>query len=102
VTFTDLTEFAGFVVRDAEKKISKKGTPYFEITVGWKRDDETRWVKTRVFDRDAIPQSFVKGTQVLIKGVFNNDEWTGKDGVKRTGWSCMAKKASITKRVGDD
>jgi hypothetical protein len=49
VTYTDLTEFAGFVVRDAEKKISKKGTPYFEITVGWKQDDETRWVKTRVF-----------------------------------------------------
>jgi len=95
---TQLAEFAGFVVRDAETKISKKGTSYFEITVGWKQlDGEIRWVKTRVFDPNAVPRSFVKGCEVSVKGVLNHDEWVGRDGQKRTGWSCMTKKVTITK-----
>jgi single-stranded DNA-binding protein len=98
MTYTDLTEFAGFVVRDAEKKISKKGTDYFQITVGWKQlDGEKRWVKTRVFDPKAIPDDFRKGTEVVVKGVLHHDEWTGRDGEKRSGWSCMTKKVTITK-----
>jgi hypothetical protein len=102
MTHTDLTEFPGFVVGEPEKKVSKKGTPYFEIRVGWKRPDETRYVKTRVFDRDATPRDFVKGTEVIVSGVLNRDEWVGQDGEKKTGWSCMAKKVSITKHVSRD
>jgi single-stranded DNA-binding protein len=95
---TDLVEFSGFIPRDAEPKVSKKGTPYFEMTVGWKQlDGEMRWVKTRVFDPSAAAGNFTKGTEVCVKGAVTHDEWTGRDGEKRSGWSCMTRRVTITK-----
>jgi single-stranded DNA-binding protein len=94
----ELIEFSGFVVRDAERKTSAKGHDYFVITVGSKRPDgETKWVKTRVFDPSAVPDDFTKGCEVIVRGKVSRDEWIGKDGEKRSGWSCMTRDVRITK-----
>lgn len=95
---TDLVEFSGFLPRDAERKTSKKGTDYFVITVGSKRPDgEMKWVKTLVFDPNADPDDFTKGKEVSVTGVVNRDTWVGRDGEKRSGWSCMTRRVTITK-----
>jgi hypothetical protein len=89
-------EFKGFLPRDAERKTSKKGTDYFVISVGAKRPGgETKWVKVMVFDRDANPDDYVKGTEVSVTGEVKRDRWVGRDGEERTGWSCMTRSISI-------
>jgi single-stranded DNA-binding protein len=45
-----------------------------------------------VFDPDAIAvvDKMVKGARCYIEGKLSLDEWTGQDGVKRAGLSCVS------------
>lgn len=94
------TEVSGYVTRDAEAKVSKTGKPYilFSIAVVDKATDTTRYVKILNFDLAANAADFTKGATVRVTGKLNHDSWTGRDGVERTGWSCLASKVSVTEK----
>jgi single-stranded DNA-binding protein len=84
--------FFGALARDAELKISKAGRSYLRLNVRV-GDAEAQWVNVMAFDEKAIGQAekLVKGTKVYIEGGgLKIDEWTGQDGAKRHGLSCMS------------
>ena len=56
-------------------------------------ETEAQWVNVLCFDQDAIDQAekLLKGARVYVEGGgLKIDEWTGSDGAKRHGLSCMS------------
>jgi hypothetical protein len=84
--------FFGAVARDAEAKVSAKGKPYLRLSVRV-GDAEAQYVNVLCFDQQAIDQvaRLTKGSKVYVEGGgLKIDEWTGSDGAKRHGLSCMS------------
>jgi single-stranded DNA-binding protein len=84
--------FFGTLARDAEAKVSSKGKSYarLNVRVG---DTDAQWVNALCFDQEAVDQvnKLVKGARVYVEGGgLKIDEWTGQDGAKRHGLSCMS------------
>ena len=82
----------GALSRDAEPKISKSGKPYLRLNVRVGDGDDAQWVSVMAFDEKAIAvaDKMLKGARVYVEGRISIDEWTGQDGAKRTGLSCMS------------
>jgi single-stranded DNA-binding protein len=84
--------FFGTVVRDTEVKTSKNGKQYLRVNVRTGDGDTAQFINTMVFDPEAIAvvDKLVKGARVYCEGRLTLDEWTGQDGNKRAGLSCMS------------
>jgi single-stranded DNA-binding protein len=84
--------FFGALSRDAEAKTSSKGKRYVRLNVRVGEAD-AQWVNVLCFDQQAIEQAgkLTKGAKVYVEGgALKIDEWTGSDGAKRHGLSCMS------------
>ena len=85
----------GNLGRDAELRYTPGGaavatlnlatTEVFKDREGQKKED-TQWHQVEVFGKTAeiVKEYCSKGKQVYIEGSIRYDEWTDKDGVKRT------------------
>ena len=67
------TAFFGALAADAEQKVSKADRRYLRFRV-------------RVGDGEQM----TKGARVYVEGRLEISEWTGQDGAKRHGLSCMS------------
>jgi single-stranded DNA-binding protein len=93
--------FYGFLAADAESRTSQAGKPWVRMRVGVGRDDAVQWVSVAVFGKAAEHAAdLTKGDRVYCEGSIKLDEWTGQDGVKRTGLSVAAFKCEQTHRIG--
>jgi single-strand DNA-binding protein len=84
--------FFGTLGRDAETKTSKTGKTYLRLNIRTGDGDTALWVNTMIFDPEAIAAAdrMLKGAKVYVEGRLSLDEWTGSDGTKRSGLSCMS------------
>jgi single-stranded DNA-binding protein len=84
--------FFGALARDSEAKVSKSGKSYLRFTVRSGDGDGAQWVSVLAFDERAIEAAdkFVKGARVYCEGTIRIEEWSGQDGTKRHGLSCMS------------
>src|SRR5581483_5891590 len=85
----------GNLGRDPEMRYLPSGDPVASFslatTESWKdksgqKKEETQWHQVEVFGKTAevVRDYCTKGKQVYIEGSIRYDEWTDKDGVKRT------------------
>ena len=84
--------FFGALGRDAEARTSKTGRQYLRLNVRVGDGDDAQWVNVACFDRVAIgiAERFVAGARTYVEGRLTANDWTGSDGVKRTGLSVLA------------
>jgi single-stranded DNA-binding protein len=84
--------FFGVLGRDAESKVSGSGKHYLRLNVRVGDGDQAQWISVMTFDQSAIDTAdkLIKGTNAYIEGRLTASEWTGQDGAKRHGLSCMS------------
>jgi single-stranded DNA-binding protein len=84
--------FFGSLVRDAETKTSKNGKTYIRANIRVENGETAQFINVMVFDADAVAgaDKLIKGARVYVEGKLSLDEWTGADGAKRSGLSCMS------------
>jgi single-stranded DNA-binding protein len=84
--------FFGTLGRDGELKTSTNGKPYLRLNVRTDDGDAALWVSVMAFDPEAIGMAgrFTKGARVYVEGKLSQTEWTGADGARRHGLSCLA------------
>jgi single-strand DNA-binding protein len=84
--------FFGSLARDAETKTSKNGKTYIRANIRVENGETAQFINCMIFDTDAIAiaDKLVKGARAYIEGKLSLDEWTGQDGAKRTGLSCVS------------
>jgi single-stranded DNA-binding protein len=84
--------FLGTLARDAERKVSKSGKSYLRFSCRVDVGDGGQWISVLAFDELAIEagDKFVKGARIYCEGSIRTEEWTGQDGAKRQGLSCMS------------
>ena len=93
--------FNGFVAADAEAKVSQAGKAWTRIRVGVGKDDDIQWISVAVFGKAAeAAAELKKGDKIYIEGTIKLDQWTGNDGVERTGLSVAAFKCERTHLIG--
>jgi len=85
----------GNLGRDPEVRYLPSGDPVANFslatTESWRdksgqKKEDTQWHQVEVFGKTAeiVKEYCTKGKQVYIEGSIRYDEWTDKDGVKRT------------------
>lgn len=85
----------GNLGRDPEMRYLPSGDPVatfsLATTESWKdksgqKKEETQWHQIEVFGKTAeiVRDYCTKGKQIYIEGTIKYDEWTDKDGVKKT------------------
>jgi single-strand DNA-binding protein len=81
----------GRLAADAEVRTTTTGTAVCQFKlandVGYGNNKKTNWLKCTIWGKRAesgLVQYLVKGQQVTIVGELSTDEWTDKDGNKRT------------------
>ena len=80
----------GYAVRDAEVRISKRGTEYVLVKVRLAVEDPARFVDAYVAGRDRERAAGVgKGDVVAFMGSLSRRRYTGRDGEEREAWSCL-------------
>jgi single-stranded DNA-binding protein len=84
--------FLGTLGKNAESKFSGSGKPYVRLNMRVGDGDQAQWVSVMAFDQDAIDAAdrMTTGARVYVEGRLSINEWTGKDGAKRTGLSVMS------------
>jgi single-strand DNA-binding protein len=84
--------FFGSLSRDAELKTSKAGKRYLRLNVRVGDGEDVQWLGVMAFDEKAIEaaEKLTKSARVYIEGRISIDEWTGQDGAKRSGLSCLS------------
>jgi len=84
--------FFGSLADDAQSKVSKAGKTYLRFRVRVGEGEYAQWVGVMCFDPSviAIADKMMKGARVYCEGRIELDEWTGSDGTKRSGLSCMS------------
>jgi single-stranded DNA-binding protein len=82
------------LARDAEQKTSKAGKPYLRFTLRVGDGEQAQFVSVMYFG-DADTKAMVKGARVYVEGSVKLDEWTAREGTKRTGLSCMSWHARV-------
>ena len=93
--------FNGFCAADAEAKVSHAGKAWTRIRVGVGKDDDIQWISVAVFGKHAeAAAELKKGDKIYIEGTIKLDQWTGNDGVERTGLSVAAFKCERTHLIG--
>jgi len=89
--------FTGRLARDCETRFTQSGMAICSFSVavdyGYGDNKGTNWIRCSLFGKRAegkLPQYLVKGTQVAISGELRVNEYTDKDGNKRTSVECNA------------
>lgn len=78
-------EFIGTLGRDAETRFSKDAHPILNLSLATKYRDKTTWIRVTAFNKTAEWNAHLKkGAHVWVEGPMSMEEWTGKDGAKRT------------------
>lgn len=87
-------EFQGRFVRDPEVKETQSGVKYCQFTVAWSekyKENETKcflrctaWRATA----EMIGKHFQKGKECIVEGRLQTDEYTDKDGNKKSSTVC--------------
>jgi single-stranded DNA-binding protein len=76
----------GTLTRDADCRTSKAGKPFTLLNVVVGDGDARQFVSVIVFGDSAVTVARLeKGRRVYIEGRVEVSEWTGQDGVKRSG-----------------
>jgi len=89
--------FYGWVVRDAEAKISAKGKPYCRFTVRCGGGEGAQFVSV-VYCGDhaeGLAAKLCKDMKVYVEGQITMTKWTDQNGVERHGLSVMSFHARI-------
>jgi len=88
--------FVGRLTQEPELKTSVAGKSWarLSLAVGYGAED-TQWVSVAVFGETAefICKALHKGDQLMVEGGLRLNEWTGRNGEKRTGLSVVASRA---------
>jgi single-stranded DNA-binding protein len=93
--------FHGFVAADAEAKVSAAGKAWTRLRAGVGKDDDVQWVSVAVFGKHAeAAAELKKGDRIYCEGTIKLDQWTGNDGIERTGLSVAAWKCERTHLIG--
>jgi single-stranded DNA-binding protein len=84
--------FFGALSRDAELKTSRAGKQYLRLNVRVGENDGAQWVSVMAFDPAAITvvDKMIKGARIYCEGRVEINEWSGQDGAKRHGLSCLS------------
>ena len=84
--------FFGSLSRDGELKTSKAGKKYLRLSVRVDNGEAAQWVSVMAFDEKAIgaADKLVKSARVYVEGRIELSEWSGQDGAKRHGLSCLS------------
>ena len=112
MTNTDL--FAGLVgnlTADPELRFSRSGQPYATATItvrpyvtGATDQPDPEFVNIVAFGSLAenFATTITKGSRIVVSGRLEDDTWTGRDGVERTGRKMLADALGLDLRfVGD-
>jgi single-strand DNA-binding protein len=82
--------FGGRLGKDAELNRRTTGEPVLNfslaVDVGTKQDPKTMWIECALWGKrgEALQQYLIKGTKVTVTGRVSLDEYTARDGAKRT------------------
>lgn len=89
--------FYGWVVRDAEAKISAKSKPYARFTVRCGAGEGAQFVSVLYFGdhADGLAATLCKDMKVYVEGQITLTKWTTQEGVERHGLSVMSFHARI-------
>lgn len=93
-SFNKIT-IVGYIGRDAEMRYTPQGTAVsnFSVATTEKRKDRagemqevTTWFRVNLFGKqaEAVNQYLTKGRQVYVEGRLRQEEWTDREGQKRT------------------
>lgn len=93
----------GRVGQDAELKYFESGACKASFSVATNRYDYTKkekvtdWHRVEVWGKTAefVGEHFKKGSQVLVQGTLKKEEYTNKDGEKKTIYKVVASKAQF-------
>jgi single-strand DNA-binding protein len=95
--------FHGFLAADGEAKTSQAGKAWTRLRVGVGKDDDMQWISVAVFGKHAeAAAELKKGDKIYVEGTIKLDNWTGNDGVDRTGLSVAAWKVERTHLIGQN
>lgn len=97
INFAQIT-FQGRLTDDPEVRSLDNGNTICKFTVAVNRripggDEKTSFIPTTVFGKNAVNcgQYLSKGRVVLVTGEFETDKYEDRNGVKRTGFGCLAR-----------
>ena len=97
ISFAQLN-LQGRLTSDPEVSTLDSGTTMCKFRVAVNRripggKERTSFIPVTVFGRDAVRcgEYLTKGKGVHVTGTFETDEWTDKNGSKRTGFGCVAR-----------
>lgn len=94
----------GNVGQDPELKYTASGKPIAKFSVadtrGKDEAKQTQWHRVTVFDEQAevVVEQVRKGARVLVTGRLQIDEYTDKDGNKRTSYDIVADDVCLSLR----
>lgn len=98
-------KFAGNAGRDAEDKIVGNGTRIVTFSLGHTQKgkngaaDKTTWLTCKAFGFSADTAARIKkGMNVFVAGPLNIDDYTDKNGVKKTSTCVIAHSIGIIER----
>lgn len=96
----------GRLTADPELKQTTSGVSVVEFTLAVPRrfdKDKTDFLRCIAWRQTAefISQHFVKGSQILVTGAMQNEQWTDKNGNKRDSWTVNIDTVEFTERKED-
>jgi len=100
--------FIGNLGHDPQNRVTASGMAVcsfsIAITEKSKGEDKTLWLKVVAFDKlaDVCGQYLKKGKQVYIQGRLQIEEWTDRDGNKRTTPQVIANQMQMLGSKGDE
>lgn len=94
--------FTGRVTRDAElTTVGSKGTMLTKFSIanntGFGQYAKTNFFNCQMWGKqgEAIKQYLVKGKQVAVTGMLENNKWTGNDGLEHDSWTLTVSSVTL-------
>ena len=94
----------GRLGRDPEVRDTSKGkVTEIAVATDQRGDKPTLWWRVACWGKlgDVVAQHLAKGREVVVMGTIGLDEWTGKDGTKRTTLTCDASSVDFVGGKGE-
>jgi single-stranded DNA-binding protein len=91
----------GTLTREADHRTSQKGKPFTLLNVVVGEGETRQFVSAIVFGDAAMKvANLEKGRHVYLEGKIEISEWTGQDGVKRSGLKIASFNAEEVAKIG--
>ena len=94
--------FTGRVTKDAVvESIGAKGTQITKFSIanntGFGQYAKTNFFNVQVWGKAgvAIAEYLKKGKQIAVTGMFENQKWTGKDGLEHDSWNLTCQSVTL-------